>query len=647
MTFAQGMFSIDQKATPDQVAKKRAMIAALMPRYGSAKYVGEGLGQLAHGVMTGIQNRKLDKVEGEGAAGANDIFSRLMGRQGAAQGGGAGPMSVLGIPPETSQPMPAADSGMIGAQGGGSFGLPAADAGGMQGGMSMPPQKSGGLDFGGLEQQYGLPAGYLANVAQIESGGDPNAQNPNSSAGGMFQFIDSTAKQYGVTDRFDPTQAANGAARLAADNAASLRKVLGREPTAGELYLAHQQGAGGASKLLSNPNALASAIVGSEAVRLNGGTDNMTAGEFANKWVSKVGGGQGGEYAPPQIPMTELYAAMQSPWMNDQQRAMIGSMIDQQTQAADPMQQMQMQKARIELDQMQNPGAPKPIEVGGVLLDPTTYQPIFDSRVQAGGDGFTLGAGQQRYDAQGNMIASGPEAVAPRPLNPQERQQWGIPATDTRPYAIESGKPPQLIGGGGVTVNNDIGGGGKFEEAFAKGDADTVASVYNSGLSAQRNLGRIDQLEGLLSQSPTGMQGALAQAAGEWGINTEGLDAVQSAQAIINSLVPEQRQPGSGPMSDADLALFKQSLPRIINQPGGNKTIVDTMRAIAQYDAEGASIVQRLRSGELTRPQAFEALQSRANPLSSAQGTAGQPAQPTGAGIPDDLTPEEKAMLGL
>ncbi len=90
-------------------------------------------------------------------------------------------------------------------------------------------------------------------------------------------------------------------------------------------------------------------------------------------------------------------------------------------------------------------------------------------------------------------------------------------------------------------------------------------------------------------------------------------------------------------MSDADLALFKQSLPQIINQPGGNKIIVDTMRKIAEYDAEGARIVQQLRSGELTRAQAFDALQNRVNPLAKASGGAGgNPSASGDLGLTDD-----------
>lgn len=155
--------------------------------------------------------------------------------------------------------------------------------------------------------RYGVDPSALMRIAQIESGGNPNAKNPNSSAGGLFQFIDSTAKNYGLEDRFDPIQASDAAARLARDNGSYLSRVLGRDPSAGELYLAHQQGAGGAGKLLSNPNALAVDIVGQDAVRLNGGSPNMTAQDFANKWINK--GGIGSQVAAqpaaaPQAPGT-------------------------------------------------------------------------------------------------------------------------------------------------------------------------------------------------------------------------------------------------------------------------------------------------------------------------------------------------------
>lgn len=191
------------------------------------------------------------------------------------------------------------------------------------------------------------------------------------------------------------------------------------------------------------------------------------------------------------------------------------------------------------------------------------------------------------------------------------------------------------VGGGGTVVNNNM-GGGKFEEAFAKGDADTIGSVYNTGLQASRNMARIGELDTLLQSAPSGAEGALKLAAGQIGINTEGLGELQAAQAIINSLVPEQRQPGSGPMSDADLNLFKQSLPRIINQPGGNAMIIGTMQRIAEYDMQGAQIVQALRSGEIDRAEAFQRLQSRADPLGDVRGSFGSGGQNGAVEAPTD-----------
>jgi hypothetical protein len=138
--------------------------------------------------------------------------------------------------------------------------------------------------------QYGVNPQALMTIAQLESGFDPRAQNPNSSAGGLFQFIDNTATQYGLQDKFDPAQSADAAARKMRDNQAALTLSLGREPTTGELYLAHQQGATGASRLLTNPDARAIDVVGRQQVLLNGGDENMTAGQFANQWMQRAMG---------------------------------------------------------------------------------------------------------------------------------------------------------------------------------------------------------------------------------------------------------------------------------------------------------------------------------------------------------------------
>lgn len=147
--------------------------------------------------------------------------------------------------------------------------------------------------FAEAGQRFGVSPTYLERAAQIESGLNPNARNPRSSAGGLFQFIDSTARQYGLDNKFDPRAATMAAAQLAADNKRTLEQALGRPVTDGELYLAHQQGSGGALKLLQNPSLPAAQLVGSAAAGLNGG-QGLLASDFTNKWLSKFGGTSGG-----------------------------------------------------------------------------------------------------------------------------------------------------------------------------------------------------------------------------------------------------------------------------------------------------------------------------------------------------------------
>lgn len=135
----------------------------------------------------------------------------------------------------------------------------------------------------------GVGVGYLAQMAKIESGGRPNAFNEGSKAAGLYQFIPGTARAFNLSNPFDPQASADAAAKYALENKARLQKVLGRDPTDGELYLAHQQGGGGASKILANPDAPVSNVVPVRNITSNGGSPDMTGAQFANLWTSKFG----------------------------------------------------------------------------------------------------------------------------------------------------------------------------------------------------------------------------------------------------------------------------------------------------------------------------------------------------------------------
>jgi hypothetical protein len=149
-----------------------------------------------------------------------------------------------------------------------------------------------------LAEKHGVDPTYAVTIAQIESKMNPAAKNKRSSAGGLFQFINSTWKGFGAGgDRFDPDHATAALSRLTTQNQAQLKSSLGREATPGELYLAHQQGAGGAARLLKSPEKNVVDVLlpvyrgnrrkAAQAVRLNGGHTTMTAGEFAHLWTNR------------------------------------------------------------------------------------------------------------------------------------------------------------------------------------------------------------------------------------------------------------------------------------------------------------------------------------------------------------------------
>jgi len=143
--------------------------------------------------------------------------------------------------------------------------------------------------------QYGVDPGLMSVIAQIESGGNPNARAGSSSAAGLFQFTSGTAAQYGLANPFDPQQSSNAAAQLIRDNYNSLSSVLGTAPTDWQQYLAYQQGTAGAKALLTaDPSANA-------IQALQQGVKGMSATTAYQSVVNNLGGNYKGDPASATV----------------------------------------------------------------------------------------------------------------------------------------------------------------------------------------------------------------------------------------------------------------------------------------------------------------------------------------------------------
>ena len=146
---------------------------------------------------------------------------------------------------------------------------------------------------GGFDRDH-----YNRVVQSIEDpSGDPTIRNASGHQG-LFQFGDPEwAKYGGGADRNDPAAQVRAQNAYTDDHRAQLTKILGRVPTEAETYLAHQQGVGGATRLMADPMAKAADIVGRAAIVGNipkGANPDMSAGEFVALWENRFNSGKFG-----------------------------------------------------------------------------------------------------------------------------------------------------------------------------------------------------------------------------------------------------------------------------------------------------------------------------------------------------------------
>ena len=424
-----GMFSVDPKSTPEQLAQRKALMAMLRPKYGSARYVGEGLGQLATGIVEGLQNRQMRKIEGAGRDTADALFSGLFGAANPVSSSSSGqpvgqPMNILGVDPAYDK--------------------------------NDPTQISGDT-MAALGKDAGT-AGYRASLIGTESGGNWKASNNEMGAGGQsghfgrVQFgkarlqeaMDAGAIPQGTT----PEQFMNSPAlQIAAENwhFADLEKQLGDlvgKEVNGQVMdmgalvaMGHLGGAGGARKYVEsggayNPSDSFGTSLSDYAMK-HGGQVSMSAQDGAPMPFNS---------ATPAIPTDQLLAAMANPWLTPEQRAILTTVYDQQVQAGDPMRALELQKAQLELDHMKAP--------------PEDYT----SRMfMAQAAGLEPGTPEfQSYLLTGDL----PQPAEPgfRTMTPDEVAQLGLPEG-----AYQMGPKGEIkpIGGGGVNVSVNTGAEGQ------------------------------------------------------------------------------------------------------------------------------------------------------------------------------------------
>lgn len=143
-------------------------------------------------------------------------------------------------------------------------------------------------------QAQGVDPNTLLSMTYIESKFDPNAAN--NAYGGLHQISKAQHSKWA-----DPEYNTREALKLYKANEAYARKQ-GITFDVGNAYLFHQQGLGGATALLKNPNLSAAEAlkktsqwknkdiswINKNVIEANGGKAGMSATEFANLWRNKA-----------------------------------------------------------------------------------------------------------------------------------------------------------------------------------------------------------------------------------------------------------------------------------------------------------------------------------------------------------------------
>lgn len=587
--FGKGAFTVDPNASPDEVARKRAVIAALMPRYGSARYTGEGIGQLITGIAAGRQNKQLAEAERNGRAGATDAYN-------AALGGQAGGFSVLGPTPSgggssgtwTPAPPPGREMYPVGAD---AMPAPNPQSAGYDMGREAP---SAGLDLirgfegfretpywdvNALRTGYGsdtvtLPDGTVQRVAEgtrvTREDADRDLQRRVDT-----EFAPIAAKAVGQ-DVFGMLPENQQAALISiAYNYGELPSSVARAVASGD------------------PQAAASAItaLGSH----NGGVNASRRASEAAYFMGAPGSSvtmstMGGAPQAPQQDMRALYEAAANPWLTPEQRQVVMGMIGQAQQRQDPSYQMGLEKQALELAQLRNPAAPKgtsdmqEYEFARGQGYQGTFQEYMTAMKQAGAANTTVTVGGDGAPGLGKLSPDYGYVLDPATGQPVIDPITGLPTAAPvpgSPAAIEAARVEAARGikSGNAAIASDVvtSAASRAREAAGKRELGGFgsnlvgwANPYSDSAEVIRQVevlksnAKIENLTAMRAASPTG--GALG--------------AVSDKESEMLAAKSGALDPQS-PNFLRDLDDYERTMLRIVHGPEAGDAIFEATRGTA------------------------------------------------------------------
>lgn len=476
-------------------------------------------------------------------------------------------------------------------------------------------------------QRNGVDPSWALALSTNESGGDPTAQNPNASAHGLFQMIDSTWQAYAPegADRNDPAAQAEAGTRFMADVQRQLTQTLGRPPELWEQASAHFLGPAGAAPMLTLDPAtpFRQALVqgsgergAAMALEANPNLQGLqTVGDFrdlmrgyADRGLSRVGGSPAASQpSQPDGPnMQALIGAMSNPALPPQAQQIAGALLAQAMQGPDipdgvrlgMMSGLSQDDAARQLWEAQTAGEQfNPVQgapTGMRFTDPsrTSVVPLEGMPAQQDIEFNDLPseiqtrvlAGESREDAARAVIEQ--NRIGDLPTIAQAAIEAGFePGTsDYRQWIAENYRTQ--------TIRDET-------SALADLDGTTMESLQGRADTLSGILPYLDRMEVALDRGArTGALGEtslfLRQMLDMAGFEGAGdLAETEVLQAVQSYLGPRMRVSGSGSSSDRDVTIFMNSLPNLTRTPEGNRLVIDYIRRLSERAQQEYRIARR------------------------------------------------------
>lgn len=460
--------------SPEQVARDRELAAALMQGgmdYSPVDHWLQGAARAAQGLAGGLKDRWADEAE---AAGRGAYQQRWDSVFGGGQGGSDVASALMGnAKPQTAL---GAANAMAAVPSGGGW-LEYANQGATRN-QPLSPDLVNAMSF--------LPE--LGVTMRVVSGGQ-EAEGPNR--------VGSTRHDHGNAGDVDFYRDGRKLDWNNPDDLPVLSNIVSRARANGVTGI-------GAGDDYMGPGRFHIGF-GTEAVWGAGGK-----GENAPDWLRAAYNGTASPGAPAGVQVAQaggmgspdiasLIGLASDPWANDSQRsianALFGQAMQTQAQANDPLRQLQIQQAQMELEMMRNPAPPKPTD---------TMRNLEWRAAEAG-----LVPGTSEYADFMRSGGSGPQVAV------DARNMGSIPPGYRVEYD-EAGNPLQMVPIPGSPAAIEA------EEAAAQAGARQDQAGRYADIVTQD----IDRALGLAGGDTTGILGSLLQNVP--GTNARNLDALLS-----------------------------------------------------------------------------------------------------------------------